>query len=706
LVLQLSAPSEVSPNRGALLMSMAEIAGLAGVRRPVVTTWRRRHPDFPAPTNGDSLSPLFDARQVADWLTTTGRDRDGAVEADLSLYAVAGLGTRAGLPPRDLVAIITALICLRAVDDEPLALSASGDMRARLLHRAAQADPDDACLLSELAGLPTDPGWLASATDELVEAAWGCTGAFERVMASGQRFRIGALCPRMVSPALGRLVAELSGARERAATAEQTISVCDPAAGAGDMLTAVADAVGPDHQILLCAAEADRYLARLTARRLTVHGVAWPDLAMVTGTAADVPAGWGDPDVTVTEIPYVSAETRSAEEVMDRLDEIALRLAPGRTAVVVGPAAVLSGELRPFSPAERSRARLLSSGMVEAVIRLPGGLVPFRPGYEVAVWVLTSAYDSPWRGWVLLADVSDRDLTDEVVAGLAEDVVTWRRDGYQPHAHTRMFSVQVPVTDLVDSLRPLTAHRHSPPSGRGTTTSGPLTRVAEIEAGLDQARSRAVAVRPQLRSRIGEARRPAPPVHSIGALAKAGRLVIRPGSRLRGVQAGEGHHDVIGAPELTGRSRRGDRRIDRVALAGQPRAELTEPGDVIVTTAPQFAVLVDHDGLAAVEFPVKVLRIPAAERQTFTPRTLAALLAAGAAGPRGRPGGERPSGAVRARRLEEREVPVLSPEDARSLDDLLTALDTRRDAAQQELDLLADLRDITAAGLIDGTLTF
>ena len=45
--------------------------------------------------------------------------------------------------------------------------------------------------------------------------------------------------------------------------------------------------------------------------------------------------------------------------------------------------------------------------MVEAVIRLPGGLVPFRPGYETALWVLTQARGSRWRGRVLLADVSD-----------------------------------------------------------------------------------------------------------------------------------------------------------------------------------------------------------------------------------------------------------------------------------------------------------
>ena len=43
-----------------LLMSMTEIAELARVQRPVVTNWRRRHRDFPAPAGGDAAQPLFD----------------------------------------------------------------------------------------------------------------------------------------------------------------------------------------------------------------------------------------------------------------------------------------------------------------------------------------------------------------------------------------------------------------------------------------------------------------------------------------------------------------------------------------------------------------------------------------------------------------------------------------------------------------------
>ncbi|MEU8343904.1 N-6 DNA methylase [Actinomadura meyerae] len=46
---------------------MADIARRAGVQRPAVTNWRRRHADFPAPTER-SPRELFDAAEVARWL--------------------------------------------------------------------------------------------------------------------------------------------------------------------------------------------------------------------------------------------------------------------------------------------------------------------------------------------------------------------------------------------------------------------------------------------------------------------------------------------------------------------------------------------------------------------------------------------------------------------------------------------------------------
>ncbi|MGV2384735.1 MAG UNVERIFIED_CONTAM: hypothetical protein LOD86_05635, partial [Thermobifida fusca] len=67
------------------LISMPEIAELAGVRRPVVTTWRRRHPDFPAPVGHRGGKPQFDAGEVVDWLVATGRGDRGDLQSKLYL---------------------------------------------------------------------------------------------------------------------------------------------------------------------------------------------------------------------------------------------------------------------------------------------------------------------------------------------------------------------------------------------------------------------------------------------------------------------------------------------------------------------------------------------------------------------------------------------------------------------------------------------
>ena len=84
---------------------------------------------------------------------------------------------------------MTALICLRYLTDEnePLADGTDDDL-AVLREQASAIDPDDLLLLSEVHAIPPTAGWLAALVDELIEAAWGCRQAFERIMAARNRF--------------------------------------------------------------------------------------------------------------------------------------------------------------------------------------------------------------------------------------------------------------------------------------------------------------------------------------------------------------------------------------------------------------------------------------------------------------------------------------------------------------------------------------
>jgi hypothetical protein len=343
---------------------------------------------------------------------------------------------------------------------------------------------------------------------------------------------------------------------------------------------------------------------------------------------------------------------------------------------------------------------LLAGGQVEAVINLPGGLLPYRPGYQSALWVLRRGKAAKWQGRVLLADVSDRALTSKVVDDLITDVVTWRREGYRPEWHSRAFATQTDVRDLLAPRTPLIAGRHPSLRDLRVRAFETIARVAELEAGLGRPADPPPTFRRPVRSGLVVRHGPVPPSTTIGDLAKAGRIAVLRGIQLEAGDVGKhGNHPVIGASEAIGTSQRGDRMIDRGVLADRyPRAVLTEPGDVVVTDVPRFGVLVDDLGFAVVESPARIVRIPASERAGLRPKVLAALLAVNSAG-------VRPEGAVRASaRLTERRVTVLTPAEADRLEALLADLDERRRHAQVEIDALDELCRIAALGLMDGTL--
>src|SRR5690606_40787144 len=111
------------------------------------------------------------------------------------------------------------------------------------------------------------------AVEELVEAAWGCQQAYERILAARTRWGVAELEADAYHPAVATLVAGLSGAREHA-DRYGSIRVADPAAGAGDFLVAVLDRLGEDADATLVAAAAAQLPARLLSRRLTVRGLA------------------------------------------------------------------------------------------------------------------------------------------------------------------------------------------------------------------------------------------------------------------------------------------------------------------------------------------------------------------------------------------------------------------------------------------------
>jgi hypothetical protein len=302
--------------------------------------------------------PAVLARRLGD----TGRADPSAIEAELALHILGWLGAR--LPPKRLVAAVTALVCLRHLDEELLDLSgesaASDDAGhagrqsiARLRRRAAEADPDDLLVRSEVEALDDDSGWLPAVVDDLVEAAWGCREAFERVLAARERLGVADLYVDAVAPELARLAAGLSGAQERADEVG-VIRVADPAVGAGDLLVAVLNQLAEDAAPEFTGSESEPFLARIARRRLAVYGVPISDVEIQCHEDA-VDQSVTDFDSLVTCLPYASKEDRDEENPLARMRELADRLDPGQTAVVIGPADVLVGALGRFPATAQTR---------------------------------------------------------------------------------------------------------------------------------------------------------------------------------------------------------------------------------------------------------------------------------------------------------------------------------------------------------------
>src|SRR5665647_2639062 len=134
-----------------LLISLADVARLARVQRPVVSMWRSRSAatdsPFPPPIERAGAQERFDAEQVVAWLELTGRGNNPVVRADVAAFtSLTGISS---LGDENVFDGLTALLTLKAVTGEQL----GGLGGEALLDLADDADPDDSLLLREVTAL-------------------------------------------------------------------------------------------------------------------------------------------------------------------------------------------------------------------------------------------------------------------------------------------------------------------------------------------------------------------------------------------------------------------------------------------------------------------------------------------------------------------------------------------------------------------------
>lgn len=329
----------------ASLVTMAEIARIAGVSRQAVTNWRSRSSvvPFPSPTPAMNGIEQFDREEVVDWLEATGRGLNEDARLDAPAVAVPE-----GLAVDDAV-VMLALRSGAAQDIGPL----TPDERRAL---ARKLDPDDRYLLAEVTPLAADDA-LAAYIDELLAASYGATDALDRLHASRA-----AQGSRGLSAAAVVIIRQL-------------VEACRTFLGSDGV--AIELHVDP--------------LDRHVADGFEVAGPLSDRVAIRCHAIDGIPLG-------LAETPLVKVASLAGLGDADALEaagDIAVELDADQIAVVVGPASALCDRLR--GDLYDTRKAALEMGSKEygsalcAGFKLPRGLWREAHRQSLGIWVLRGA---------------------------------------------------------------------------------------------------------------------------------------------------------------------------------------------------------------------------------------------------------------------------------------------------------------------------
>ncbi|MEV5339066.1 N-6 DNA methylase [Streptomyces sp. NPDC052676] len=429
-----------------VFVSRADIARHAGVRRPAVTNWERRHRDFPAPAPADRADGLgevevFRASEVVEWLDrrtipanarrseepagTTYGDRfraslGGGTRTGALLKVVQRLGGpeaerfRGELSVADYVTVLLSLVYVRgcqpegwkrvtAAADRYPSLLPSGELLARILAKAVEQGLGQGHGELFLA-LATKLGDLRVAdTVRLLDQAGPAertehAQAFEWLLARygelGGKTAGDFFTPRAAVDIVSKLLTS---------EAQDVRSVHDPFVRAGELLSAALDVVAEAQQgprvLEASGAGVGEHPLALAGMNLALHGLSHADLRPGhTAPSAGLVPGRPGFDRILTNPPFnarlpeypvapghwLYGQPPRHNANFDWLQYVVASLAPGgRAAVVMSDSAAFSS-----NPSERRiRAAMVEDGAVEALIALPPQLFT-TTSISVTVWLL------------------------------------------------------------------------------------------------------------------------------------------------------------------------------------------------------------------------------------------------------------------------------------------------------------------------------
>ena len=566
-----------------VLISIAEIAQVAGVGRAAVGNWRKRHEDFPEPAVVAPSGALFDLDQIERWLVENDKIT-GRISPSHRLWALADAARGAWQLEETLTFLLAALVyheaCTRPATQALIPIECTwGQVRSahgtRFVTALRRAYTEIEARVSELEGLLTaglehvddSDGDLAFRLLDVL-GAWHDDDSlrFELYEEAVSRLARGdSTWGEYSTPdELSYLIAQLAAVRGGV--------VLDPAVGEGGLLLmTLLTAIERSGPLEVFGIERVARIARIAQARFFLYDLEEADTHITVGNALttaprDLPAS----DVIVLDPPFGLRDWADAETYLDDrwrfgspspgsadmawVQLAALTLKPEGRAYVLLPSGALSR-----ARDEGTRRGLIEAKAIEAVLLLPPRLRT-ETGIQVALVVLRSPDAEAPPSDILLVDGSElgergrhrTSLSEEAMLDLVDLVHTWRATG-AIRDDAAGYAVALDPTHLDDaSIDPA---RYRP---------RPATDLAALRSLIDDLRS--------------QLELPSPPADEnvpLNVLPLADVVEIIRGGPVK-VTEDQAGRPVIGALEMTGR---GQRHAD----PGNTALEVpVKEGDVVV----------------------------------------------------------------------------------------------------------------------------
>lgn len=642
------------------LLSPSDIADFAGVSRPVVSNWRKRHADFPPAVAGSEAKPLFARDAVIAWLRRRGHKIEDSGAGGRVWFALNALRDRVRMEDAaDFVMLVATLKCVNPATFERVVRTHPAEQGLAL--RKAVAELRQAPGLQDLR--EPSPGLLdlQPSLSLVVEAIAGAkdrelAASIDAVLERLSRSQIkGGAEYGFVGSRTSALLASLAGDGEG--------PVYDPACGIANVLIRIAEG-GTVRQLV--GSDINRDALRVGVQRALLHGVSVHLVAgdvLMSDPLPDLRA-----DVVVAEPPFGMAwdsslaisDPRFAFGVPPRMasdlawvQHAIAHLAPsGRAFVLTYPGALFR------AGAERQiRANLLSAGCVEAVVALPPKMLP-HTSIGPALWVLRPRTEP---GKVLLVDASNVHV-DRV----ADKVPTWLgRAGAAP-VEPDVPHATVPVVELLAADAALTPAKWV---GERSVDESSIADSFVRGASAVVRTLRMIAASSLALDELADI--PESRVATVRELIENGVVELHPGrpDRARNLDpAAEAR--TVRAADIK------NRRLP--ATGGLPTPadlDLTSPGDVLVTTMNEVRAVVDEAGGHLASTGVDRLRI--LDPESITSEYLAAVLTG--------PWNSRLQAGTTIQRapIRDLEVPLVPASDQRKLTQALGTVATLRQLSHQ-----------------------